>query len=78
MNVTRRKVLHFERLNEDWVHFQSPKENSLLVICFSVLRVLQAILEKGQAELAADRQAFSEKSQKLDAIMKQVQGLQDT
>ena len=43
-----------------------------------MLRVLQAILEKGQAELAADRQAFSEKSQKLDAIMKQVQGLQDT
>jgi hypothetical protein len=38
----------------------------------------KAILEKGQAELAADRQAFSEKSRKLDAIMKQVQGLQDT
>ena len=40
--------------------------------------MLQALLERGQAELAADRQAFSEKSRKLDAIMKQVQGLQET
>ena len=38
---------------------------------------VQGLLERGQAELAADRQAFSEKSQKLDAIMKQVQGLQE-
>ena len=39
--------------------------------------LVQAALEKAQAELAADRQAFTEKSRKLDAIMKQVQGLQD-
>ena len=35
------------------------------------------MLEKAQAELATDRQAFTEKSRKLDAIMKQVQGLQE-
>ena len=37
----------------------------------------QAVLEKDQAELATDRLAFTEKSRKLDAIMKQVQGLQE-
>ena len=36
----------------------------------------QAVLERAQEELAKDKQAFMEKSQKLDSIMKQVQGLQ--
>ena len=40
-------------------------------------KLTQAVLERAQAELAADRQAFNEKSRKLDAIMKQVQGLQE-
>ena len=35
----------------------------------------QSELEKATAELAADKEAFQEKSKKLDAIMKQVQGL---
>lgn len=56
--------------------------SSLKIQCYEslvcVCCMLQALLERGQAELAADRQAFSEKSRKLDAIMKQVQGLQET
>ena len=35
----------------------------------------QSELEKATMELAADKEAFQEKSKKLDAIMKQVQGL---
>ena len=38
---------------------------------------LQAVLERAQEELAKDREVFAEKSRKLDAIMKQVQGLQE-
>ena len=36
---------------------------------------LQAHLDKAGAQLAADQETFQQRSKKLDAIMRQVQGL---
>ena len=53
----------------------SPSPSPSLPLSLPLPPLPQSELEKATVELATDKEAFQEKSKKLDAIMKQVQGL---
>jgi len=60
-----------QRQNEEWVE-RIREENDATR---KELAEQRAQLEKESTELMADKETFQQKSKKLDAIMKQVQGL---
>lgn len=59
--------------NEEWIGRMRDELNEER----RLLAEEKAALEAGTAELAIQQEAFQQKSKKLDAIMRQVQGLKD-
>lgn len=59
--------------NEEWIKSLRDEVNDER----RALAEEKAAAEKANAELASQQEAFQQKSKKLDAIMRQVQGLKD-
>lgn len=62
-----------QQQNDEWIGRMRDELNEER----RVLAVEKAAIEAGNAELAGQQETFQQKSKKLDAIMRQVQGLKD-